>query len=312
MTSEDKDCKFQVMLPLEIRIKILYFAFIGEKGPDTGTGIDIKTLNKCRRVSKGWSEMIKTNLWKRPSKAWGVITKAMINKTWFRVFGIGPVVYAGSVFPSLKMISHAKDLEARGILPTEVMEMVAERVRRRIVSGQPPDIATLKCAASFAHLGLMGPLKNYLGLDLRLFNVNLASVPTQHLAALVSCVKDNFSIDNISGCDLVSILNSVKISRLEINYLNLDNKETLALVQVMETGVEKVTLGDKMALDIEALTMYSGQGKCRHLFLWDLEDFREQLCAWAKCKDWSFKSDFNDSQTFIELMRDNQLPVLDW
>ena len=82
-------------------------------------------------------------------------------------------------------------------------------------------------------------------------------------------------------------------------------------MQAMETGVEKVMLGDKATLDIETLTKYSGQGRCRHLILWDLEDFRGQLRAWAKCKDWSFESGKNDSQTFIKLMRVDQLPVMD-
>ena len=114
MTSEDKDCKFQVMmLPPEILNKIFYFAFIGDMvwiGGYAGEwwlGPDLDTLESCRQVCRDWSQMIKRSVWQSPNKEWGVITMAMIEKTWDD----------GSRFPSNKMISHAKDLDTAGILP---------------------------------------------------------------------------------------------------------------------------------------------------------------------------------------------------
>ena len=60
----------------------------------------------------------------------------------------------------------------------------------------------------------------------------------------------------------------------------------------METGVEREVLlfcdGDeRYPLDIAALAEYSGQGKCDSFGIWNcLENFREQLRAWAQSKDW--------------------------
>ena len=67
--------------------------------------------------------------------------------------------------------------------------------------------------ASLAHHGVLEPR-------------NVPSLPTQHLAALTSCV----TIINVSGCDLVAFMYSVKSKRLEIFYgLNLGRAETRAL-----------------------------------------------------------------------------------
>ena len=292
----------QVLLPDEIWTKIFYFAFVGHKR------IDTKTLIKCRRVSKGWSEMIKTNVWLSPSKEWGVITKAMINRTWFRVYGIFPVVDAGSLYPSHQMISHAKALETRGILPTGVMEIVAERVRKIIIEINrlhilADDIALLTCAASFAHLGLLGPVKEmWLSNAHRKdgVNVNLVSVPDQHLAALVSCVTDQVEIGNIRGCDLVTILERVNSSRLEIS-CQLGSDETRALVQAMETRVQEVKM--RYIGDIESLMKYNGQGKCEWLSAsWRMrEDITAEdmgkLRKWAKRNNWGKWTD--DNKRFV-------------
>ena len=75
--------------------------------------------------------------------------------------------------------------------------------------------------ASLAHHSVLGPLRH-----LRLEPRNLPSLPTQHLAALTSCVP----IIIVSGCDLVAFMYSVKSKRLEIFYgLNLGRAETRAL-----------------------------------------------------------------------------------
>ena len=89
------------MLPLEMWNKILYHAFIGREGPDTDT------LNNCIKVCREWNEMIKSSVWKKPNKEWGIITKSMIEKNW--ALGSPPTWVLGS-FPSDKMIAHAKSL----------------------------------------------------------------------------------------------------------------------------------------------------------------------------------------------------------
>ena len=112
MTTESED-KFNMMLPPEIRIKIMYYAIIGQEEP---------TLDYCRLVCRDWNEIIKRSVWQSPTKEWGAITKAMIENRW----GVD------RCYPSHKMISHAKDLEMGGKLPTAVMKTFAERVKQKI------------------------------------------------------------------------------------------------------------------------------------------------------------------------------------
>ena len=82
---------FNIMLPPELKEKILYFAVFGQEGPD------IETLDSCREVCGAWSEIIKRN------KEWGNITKSMIEKNWAQH-------RVRKSFPSDKMIVHAKAL----------------------------------------------------------------------------------------------------------------------------------------------------------------------------------------------------------
>merc|ERR1712227_1143818 len=91
----------------------------------------------------------------------------------------------------------------------------------------------------------------------------MSPLPAKHLASLASCVTGYLWIVNVSGCDLVSLLTSLKCEALHISRQSLGREETHALVQAMESGVEKVMLGGEVTLDIGALTKYSGQGVCR-------------------------------------------------
>ena len=81
----------------------MYHAFIGQgqESPDT------ESLENCRKVCREWNEMIKSFVWKKPYKEWGIITKSMIEKNW--ALGSPPTWVLGS-FPSDKMIAHAKSL----------------------------------------------------------------------------------------------------------------------------------------------------------------------------------------------------------
>ena len=78
---------------------------------------------------------------------------------------------------------------------------------------------------------------------------------------------------------------------MDISSQNLDSGETQALVQAMENYVEEVLLlcdeQQHRTLDIEALTQYSGQGRCRSLKC--CEKYHEQLSTWAKGKDWKME-----------------------
>ena len=89
-------------------------------------------------------------------------------------------------------------LETRGILDTGVIENLAERVKEGLVDF-PSTLSVITCAASLAHHGLLGSVQ-----EMRLFHVDLTSVPAEHLASLASSVSGRFNIENISVCDLRS------------------------------------------------------------------------------------------------------------
>jgi len=125
-----------------------------------------------------------------------------------------------------------------------------------------------------------------------LCNVDLSPVPAHHLASLASCVTSTLCIRNVSGCDLGTLLTFIKCQRLQIKRQSLGREETQALVQAMESHVEKVELGfgDSVTLDIEALTEYSGQGVCSRVVLWDdtVPRYREEMRTWASSRNWRF------------------------
>ena len=120
-------------------------------------------------------------------------------------------------------------------------------------------------AASLAHHGMLGFVED-MWLGLGLGDVDLASVPAEHMASLASYVTRYFDIYNIN-CDLTPILDNIKCEDLRIDGHSLGTEETLALVRAMEASVSVLRLGinwfgTTVSLDIRALTLYSGNGKC--------------------------------------------------
>ena len=127
--------------------------------------------------------------------------------------------------------------------------------------------------------------------------MDLSTVPAEHLASLVSCVTNLITIRGVSGCDMVSIMDSVKCEVLSLQRQRLDNEETSALVRAMETRVEEVVLGGReQTLDVTALIQYSGQGRCQLIDMilieksYDEEKYEEDMKNWAKDKQWSITS----------------------
>ena len=168
-----------------------------------------------------------------------------------------------------------------------MLKNLAERVKKSL-KDSPSSLPVVSCAVSLAHHRLLGSVK-----DMGLRNVDLTSVPAEHLASLVSSVSWSVYIENVSGCDLVTILDSVKSRWLVIKDQSLGREETQALVQAMESRVEEVVLREGVTLDIRDLGEYSGQGKCRFVGCWgDTADrYREQLRTWAKSRNWTVTQD---------------------
>jgi len=171
-------------------------------------------------------------------------------------------------------------LEARAILDTDKIDRLTGRFKEVT---RVKDITELTCGASLAHHGLLGSLGR-----LGLRNVDLSPVPAQRLASLVSCVTRFLDIENVSGCDLVSILTNIKCEVLTIYRQSLWREETQALVQTMESRVKEVKLWEEVTLDIEAMTEYSGQGQCNIMKLAgdSAARYREVLRTWARSKKW--------------------------
>ena len=183
-------------------------------------------------------------------------------------------------------------LETRGILDTGVIENLAERVKGELkYSTRYHQVIT--CAASLAHHRLLGSVHEmWLGI------VDLTSVPAEHLASLASSVTGIVDIKNVRGCDLVTILDSVKSRVLSIRNQSLGREETQALVRAMESRVEEVKLIEEVTLNIRVLMEYSGQGKCWKLVCGNnsANRYREQLRTWATSRNWRVNCD--DSYLF--------------
>ena len=184
-----------------------------------------------------------------------------------------------------QMTKHKKDTVRREA------ESLAARMKEFIqISQRLPDI---RIAASLAHHELLGSVNVKI---LSCHVMDLASVPAEHLTSLASCVTWAVDINNVSNCDIISLLNSVKCERLYISNHSLSSEETMALVRAMESRVETVMLGlimGDLSLDIRALTQYSGQGKCQWVSCHyeTANKYREEVRAWA---NWTVLVDMDD------------------
>ena len=175
-------------------------------------------------------------------------------------------------------------LETRGILHIDVIENLAKMVRGML--RKLPDVPEVTCAGSLAHHGLLGPVES-----MKLHYVDLTSVPEEHLTSLVSSIQDRLCITNISGRNLVSILDSNKSDWLIIKNQSLDTEETGALLQAMETSLGRLELFGDVTLDMETLLRYDGQGKCQRIAFIDetATRYRKSLTTWAKRTDWEVR-----------------------
>ena len=166
--------------------------------------------------------------------------------------------------------------ESRGILDTGVIENLRGRFKRSAILSNLPEIT---CASSLAHHGLLDSV-----LSMWLRDFDLTSVPDEHLASLVSRVSGQVVIKNVSGCDLITILGSVKSKVLSIYQNSLGSEETRALLRAMESGVEQLVLYEQVTLDLSVLMEYSGRGKCREVqCVFDTAlRYKEQLGTWEE------------------------------
>ena len=125
-------------------------------------------------------------------------------------------------------------IKLRAVNPSEEWgRIIGSRIKKRFTSPSQAEIAR---AASVAHLGHLGTLRNMF-----LYDVDLSSIPAGHLSSLASCVTSHVSIRNVSG--LSPLVSSLQCEWLCISKQTLNTEETEAMVRAMERGVERVTLG---------------------------------------------------------------------
>ena len=175
---------------------------------------------------------------------------------------------------------------SRGILHSEIIDILGTEIRGTVKflkhEKKNPSLDFVTCAAALAHHGLLGAVD-----FLRLGDVDLSTVPAKHLVSLVSSVTKAVTIHNVTGCDLVTLIDSLTCKWLRIGFKSLGKEETQALVRAMESRVDDVYL-DLETLDIEALAEYSGQGCCSIMKLsYSTSDkFFDDLRTWANRKNW--------------------------
>ena len=116
-------------------------------------------------------------------------------------------------------------------------------------------------------------------------NMSITDIPRDHMEILAS-------IDNVTQANqLGRILASVKCSVLCLRDMELSEEETRALVTAMRDRVEDVWLYEDVTLDIEELTQYDGQGRCRWLVVVGDTRARDRLRRWAADKGWTLTRD---------------------
>ena len=122
--------------------------------------------------------------------------------------------------------------------------------------------ALITSAAALAHHGLLGNIDYVVLFE---DEVDLSSVPTQHLASLISNVTGQVMISyKFRGCDLLPILESLKCEELHLFRQHLGREETQALMRAMESCLKDLVLVlyDVETPDMEALIEKCGHVKC--------------------------------------------------
>ena len=198
-----------------------------------------------------------------------------------------------------------------GILDIKVIKIFAACIRKQVE--KPLDVnfsRLIECAAKLAHHHLLGGVKCIvLG---EFFTGDLSTVPTPHLASLVSTANSVVHIVGVTGCDLVAIFDSLLCRDLRMDNQKLGKDETQALVRAMETRVEQVYLSN-VDIDIEALTKYSGRGVCYFSqFLSNTEEVKgiRELVRWASKNEWHFSTMKYPWSSLLNIRRDKPLFVL--
>ena len=102
-------------------------------------------------------------------------------------------------------------------------------------------VAAITSASSLAYHGLLTSVER-----LRMYKIDLSSVPSPHLAALASCVEKEVKINKVNGCDLVSLITSIRhCENLEVYDQCMRYEEAEALLEAyLKASVKDVQAHD--------------------------------------------------------------------
>ena len=172
-----------------------------------------------------------------------------------------------------------------------------------------PTISEVACAAalatyghSFTEVSVVGSMDNFFFkrlreefgdppllkryLPMRLFELDVSTIPYEDMANLTKCAKSEVFIVNVQG-DLSPVLRSIKSGTIFLSKMDLSSADTSLLVSSMINGAKIVHLMDKwgeVTLDMEALQQYDGRGKCGQVLFHGgaAITYSAQIKKWAK------------------------------
>ena len=228
-------------------------------------------------------------------------------------------------FPTNEEIVKAMSLVESGNLQSQVLEELGKFTEKETNNYGLKQISAL---ASLAYHGVHNSVEElYLISNERLCSLSLFGaynfhpldlgfVPVEHLQALVPCVTGSVFITNVINYDMTSLLDSLQCKELHLAQI-LNQDETEALVRAMTSRVEIVHLGNRdgvTSLDVDTLTKYKGDGKCREVqcFWIDLLNSGgdrwidyESTETWAEEMNWNIDTSTDICTEIISVTRKN-------
>ena len=152
-----------------------------------------------------------------------------------------------------------------------------------------PSQAQVSSLATFIFYGYITEMHMH---NMRLVNIDLSEVV--HASSLADVtVADSVQIINVSG-NIAPIISRITCPVLHTSRMRLSTEDTAALVQGMQTNVEKVQLGldGPVELDMNTLLTYDGQGHCGQVWCYDetRERYGDQLATWGETMGWSVET----------------------
>ena len=170
-----------------------------------------------------------------------------------------------------------------GQISEDVIQRKVDTVRAMLSC--KPSQAQVSSAASFIHHGYITEVKN-----MRLVDINLSEAHASSLADVN--VTDYVFINNV-GSNIAPILSRIKCKWLSVWTMRLSSEDTAALVQGMQTSVERVRLGwfGSLELDWDTFLTYDGQGHCGKVMCEGetRRRYGDQLATWGETMGWSVK-----------------------